>query len=180
MKIAIKIKLLIVLVLKHYKVFFKYLWYCISGRMRIKELYYKVVNFSSSKPNQHIFFIKWMYSYPAHIANAFRNVPDFSKKTWHEMLDAWNSHDGFWNVGDSLLTSRPFPCMDIFEKYFSVVQGRRHTSGQPEHPKNHIYMIGSANVFGKYVMDCQTSSSYLQKYCEEAEGFSEFSKHKQG
>ena len=160
MKLIKKISLFFKLVSKHYKVFFKFLWFCLTGRMRFKELFLKVFNYAGNKPDETYAFEKWMLSYPPHISVAFRSVPDFSLEYWHELLDTWQAHA-------RTINDIPYPCIDVIEKYITVIQGRRLTVNQPEQANNNIYMLGSSFAFGMYVLDSQTSSSVLQKYCEE-------------
>ena len=120
------------------------------------------LNVIEKKSNREIEFdcMKWLHSYPPHIAKGFSDVPEFSFRYWLNMLEAWHKHK------HTILD--PFPCMDIFEEYLNIQKGQRHTVYQPKKSENMIYMLGSYISFGMYVIDRHTSASALQRRCENA------------
>jgi len=130
--------------------------------MSFNELFQKVKKYWQNKPqvDRHA-FIKWLLSYPPHISRAFREVSGFNLKYWLNLIDTWQKHK-------RTIDDLPYPCMDVVEKYLTVIKGCRLTTNQPEQATNTIYMLGGDIVFGMYVLDYQTSSSLLQKRCEEA------------
>ena len=140
----------------HFSEFYSQIFARLSFR-RYGKLQKGMKKVQAKRRNEDDLYALWMKSYPLHIAKAFQDIPGYNFREWIKWLDVWNKHH--YALVDA------YPCIDVIEENMNVLKSCRLTIGQPLKAKNTVYMVGSDIAFGKFVFDEQTSSSFLQRYC---------------